>query len=286
MAKINCPNQTEEQNLVGFQLSGQIYYRVIKNIPYGKELMVWYGKSYAKEIGIEVETVDKYTGDEDHSEEAVECEYCGTGLDGEKVEEHLGKGGRGAYRCKVKQAEEMVRMGKSGERKFVCKCCGKGFKTNWVLIAHGSMHTKVKAFNCDVEGCTKSFARNAGLFTHKKSVHEGVYHECSVCGKRFSRKSSVTKHFKIVHDEERNYKCVQCGLQFGQNAKLNTHIKVVHDIRAFKCEEEGRVGGGSGLEMFFTPLLLTGVLLTPVLLPSPTFLLLFLLLPSKSSSTT
>ena len=37
MAKINCPNLTEQQNLVGFQLAGQIYYRVMMDIPRGKE---------------------------------------------------------------------------------------------------------------------------------------------------------------------------------------------------------------------------------------------------------
>jgi hypothetical protein len=48
MAKINCPTKTQEQNLVGFQLAGQIYYRVIMDIPYGKELLVWYGKTSAR----------------------------------------------------------------------------------------------------------------------------------------------------------------------------------------------------------------------------------------------
>ena len=74
MAKINCPNKTEQQNLVGFQLAGQIYYRVMMDIPNGKELLVWYGPTYAEEIGIEMETVDKYNGDEDHTEEALKCE--------------------------------------------------------------------------------------------------------------------------------------------------------------------------------------------------------------------
>jgi hypothetical protein len=44
---------TKEQNLAGFQLAGQYYYRVIMNIPFGKELLVWYGETYAEEIGIE-----------------------------------------------------------------------------------------------------------------------------------------------------------------------------------------------------------------------------------------
>jgi predicted RNA-binding Zn-ribbon protein involved in translation (DUF1610 family) len=245
MAKINCPSKTQEQNLVGFQLAGQIYYRVIMDIPFGKELLVWYGKSYAEEIGIEVETVDKYTGDEDHTEEALNCDYCGTGMGGEeKLEEHLGKGDNGVFRCGVKQAREMVRMAESGERRFVCKVCGKGFKAKQDLLAHGPSHTKIKAFKCDKEGCTMSYAGAAGLFHHKKAVHEGVYYECPECGKRFGRKSAMTLHFKTVHEEEKNYKCDKCGVQFSQKCNLTKHMKTVHEkIRAFKCEQCGKSFG-------------------------------------------
>ena len=62
---------TKEQNLAGFQLAGQNYYRVIMNIPFGKELLVWYGETYAEEMGIEVGTVGKNTCEEDLTKEAV-----------------------------------------------------------------------------------------------------------------------------------------------------------------------------------------------------------------------
>ena len=124
MTKINSPIKTEEQNLVGFQLAGQIYYRVTMDMPRGKELLVWYGTSYTEETGI----VDKYKGQEDHTEEAIECEYCGTWMVGKNLEEHFGKGAN-VYKCLVKQAMEMVRMAESRERKHVCSECGKGFKS-------------------------------------------------------------------------------------------------------------------------------------------------------------
>ena len=189
MAKINCPNNTVQQNLVGFQLAGQIYYRVMKDIPSGQELLVWYGSTYAAEMGIDVAAVDRYKGKEDQTKEVVKCEYCGIGMEGEKVvEEHLGKGDGRQYRCGVKQAMEMVRMAESGERKHVCKVCGKGFKTKRDLTGHGTTHTKVKAYKCDVEGCGKRYSALNGLLNHKKSVHEGVYYECEECGRRFGQK--------------------------------------------------------------------------------------------------
>ena len=43
------------------------------------------------------------------------------------------KGKRGAYRCRARQTAELVRMADNGERKHVCKECGKGFKTIYKL---------------------------------------------------------------------------------------------------------------------------------------------------------
>jgi hypothetical protein len=57
------------------------------------------------------------------------------------LEEHMGKGVNGKYRCGVKQAKEMVRITEGGERRFVCKVCVKGFKTKQNLSNHSSTHT-------------------------------------------------------------------------------------------------------------------------------------------------
>ena len=238
MAKINCPNQTKQQNLVAFQLAGQIYYRVMADIPSGKELLVWYGSTYAEELGIDTKTMDKYKGDEDHTEVAVSCEYCGDGLRGEKeLQEHVGKGEHGAFKCRAKQAMEMVRMAEGGERKNVCKVCGKGFKTIQKLSAHSITHTKMKAFKCPEVGCSKSYAGSGGLSDHKKTVHEGRYYECPECGKRFGKKSSMTLHFKGVHKEEKPFKCAKCGKKFGRSSVLKVHVEIVHNkIRSHKCE--------------------------------------------------
>ena len=248
MAKINCPNKIKEQNLIAFQLAGQIYYRVKEDILNGEELLVWYGKTYAEKMGINMETVEQFSGKEDHTKEASVCGYCHAGMEGEReLVEHLAMGGGHVYKCGVKQALEMVRMAESGERKFVCKVCGKGFQTHASLIVHNSVHTKQRAFVCDVDGCAKSYAGRSGLSRHKKVAHEGSFHECPECGKRFGQKCHMTIHFKTVHDVKKNFKCVICGVQFGQNSKLVRHTKTVHDkVRAFKCEHCNQSFGEAG----------------------------------------
>jgi DNA-directed RNA polymerase subunit RPC12/RpoP len=235
MSKINCASKVGDQNLVGFQLEGQIYYRVSQDIPENRELFVWYGKTYAADLGIEVEMIDKYTGKEDHTNEGTHCPFCALGLGGEKeLVDHLGKGEGQKYKCGVKQDMEMI---VSGERSHVCQECGKGFKAKRELVGHGVAHSKVKAFRCDINQCNKSYARASALVKHKKVVHEGVKYECVECGKRFGQKDAMSKHFKTVHEEEKYFKCPKCGVQFGHKHHLTRHITTVHEkIRAFQCE--------------------------------------------------
>ena len=245
MSKINCPSRAGDLNLVGFQLEGQIYYRVMKNIPCGKELIVSYGDTYATDLGIKLDIIDMHLGRENHVKDAIVCGFCSTGLIGEKeLVEHLGKGENRQFKCKVKQREEMIKMAESGEREHVCQECGKGFKTRQLLTSHRVVHSKVKPYKCDVVGCSKSYANRGGLFLHTKSVHEGVKHECAECGKRFGDKSHMNTHYKTVHLQEKKFKCQKCGLQFGENGYLTKHIKTVHEkIRSFKCEHCGKSFG-------------------------------------------
>lgn len=49
--------------MVSFQFRGNIYYRTYKRIPPGNELLVWYGESYAKELGISLDDNDKLVRD-------------------------------------------------------------------------------------------------------------------------------------------------------------------------------------------------------------------------------
>jgi hypothetical protein len=238
MAKVNCPNKTEDQNLIGFQLGRQIYYRVIKDIPHGTELLVWYGDGFAKALGINLETVNMYRGKEDHTTEAISCDFCETALAGEKeLEDHLGMGGNKVYRCGVKQNLVMVWGAEDGKRKYICKVCGKGFKQKCGLVEHVNVHSKEKTFKCEVEGCGESFLWRTSLLHHKGKVHDGVKYACPLCGKSFNSKQNMTAHIKHVHQKVKPNKCPKCGVLFECQGSLTRHIKDVHDkVRAFNCE--------------------------------------------------
>ncbi|XP_070174303.1 histone-lysine N-methyltransferase PRDM9-like [Littorina saxatilis] len=62
MRYVNCACSTPEQNVTAYQHCGEIYYRAHTLIPPGTEILVWYGREYAKELGIIREDEDKPKG--------------------------------------------------------------------------------------------------------------------------------------------------------------------------------------------------------------------------------
>ena len=55
---VNCARNEEEQNLLAYQHHGHIFYRSFRPIYPGSELLVWYGKEYANDLGIVVDISD------------------------------------------------------------------------------------------------------------------------------------------------------------------------------------------------------------------------------------
>ncbi|KAJ8032787.1 Histone-lysine N-methyltransferase PRDM9 [Holothuria leucospilota] len=81
MRFVNCARNEKEQNLVAFQYLGQIYYRSFKPIPNGTELLVYYGKDYAKDLGIEMvpaSTIPRFIKQSKNKDDkSYRCEECG-----------------------------------------------------------------------------------------------------------------------------------------------------------------------------------------------------------------
>lgn len=74
MRFVNCSRCEDEQNMVAFQFRGEIYYRTYKSINPGEELLVWYGESYARDLGISL--VDDQ--DRSSTKSVIDsCDGCG-----------------------------------------------------------------------------------------------------------------------------------------------------------------------------------------------------------------
>lgn len=77
---MNCARHVAEQNVVvAFQYKGELYYRTCKDVQKGDELLVFYGRSLAKNLGIDTKEYFQPTREEIDGDYFC-CEYCKKGL--------------------------------------------------------------------------------------------------------------------------------------------------------------------------------------------------------------
>lgn len=85
--------------------------------------------------------------------------------------------------------------------------------------------------------CDKNFDKSI-LHEHQK-IHEKTFFDCSVCDKKFKRKSSLRKHFNYLHKGKFKYECKDCKVKFIDLTKYELHVNTKHKSkdtqRKYKC---------------------------------------------------
>lgn len=107
-------------------------------------------------------------------------------------------------------------------------------KTDFMIHLRDA-HPDHKPYACKEPGCTKAYRLIRSLYTHQK-VHMERSHLCSICGKSFSRPSSLNSHM-TTHDTVRRFVCAvaDCGKAFRSNAKRSHHMITHSEERPFAC---------------------------------------------------
>ncbi|XP_071445354.1 zinc finger protein ZFP2-like [Hetaerina americana] len=85
----------------------------------------------------------------------------------------------------------------TGDRKFICECCGASFYMLCTLKEHYLyVHSNERKFQCSM--CSKSFKRKCGLNRHMLNHSESRPYECH-CGQTYKRMSHLKRHKESSH---------------------------------------------------------------------------------------
>ncbi|CAB0033813.1 unnamed protein product [Trichogramma brassicae] len=102
-----------------------------------------------------------------------------------------------------------------------------------------------KRYFCDE--CGSGFTRRASLTRHTRSVHntdreEGEGYECRYCYRVFSRRDLRLRHIREHHAHARTKSCPYCGKTFAQASSMRYHVRAEHlggrgAARRHQCDE-------------------------------------------------
>ncbi|XP_060554187.1 zinc finger protein 93-like [Ruditapes philippinarum] len=168
------------------------------------------------------------------------------------------------------------RLKRDGKFNIACTVCHKHFKTDDILRKHiemlgcnvaavdGTVTSKSEptghniqegsaitlkeeyvigdCIACTCKVCENVFSSTSSLKKHYKEVHNDNKRQvCIQCGQTLSSKDSLARHFSIFHQSSFPYACDLCDQKFKIKESLCRHVKFVHQDGGYQCHECHRV---------------------------------------------
>ncbi|XP_014673458.1 PREDICTED: histone-lysine N-methyltransferase PRDM9-like [Priapulus caudatus] len=254
MRFVNCARTYEEQNMVAFQFHGGIYYRACTDIRTGAELLVYYGDSYAGELGIDKRKASAEQQEyklHTHTERKIckcdTCEYRCTAYgelkkhmrahtDAKRVDTGEKRLKSDGYRCTQASSVRDHMRTQTGEKPFACDTCGYRSAMASHLQTHMRTHTGEKPFACDT--CGYRCAQANDLQRHMRTHTGEKPFACDTCGYRSAQASDLQKHMR-THTGEKPFACDTCGYRCAQASNLQTHMRTHTGEKPFACDTCG-----------------------------------------------
>ncbi|VEN41684.1 unnamed protein product [Callosobruchus maculatus] len=228
---VNCARNSDEQNLVAFQYDGKLFYRTCKNIGAGEELLVYYGHSFAKTLGIDPKRF--YEPNTSKVKNYYPCKHCHIGLSTEQFK------AAHQLRCKY-NPNRMITfdVNKAVTCQYCCRCFEKvedleehekRCRYHRKKTAVHSCGEEMKQFRCSECPYVTKYAKDLKRhgITHSKEGRERF--RCSQCTFTTYYKDSLIKHISRLHSSSSSKFCYEgCKRIFLSKNMLDSHILKMH----------------------------------------------------------
>lgn len=106
-------------------------------------------------------------------------------------------------------------------RQFICNYCGIVKNNRRDMRSHLRSHNYQKKYECDFDGCDKSFRYQHHLVNHARIHTQSSPFQCDQCSASFRQKYALTLHQR-KHAKD-FLECVRCKSQFVMQSQLNKH---------------------------------------------------------------
>ncbi|XP_060098447.1 histone-lysine N-methyltransferase MECOM isoform X3 [Heteronotia binoei] len=219
-----------QPNLVACQISNQIYYRVVRDIEPGEELLL-----FMKTEDYSHETM----APDIHEERQYRCEDCDQLFESKaQLVDHQ------KFPCSTPHSafsmveeEFQPKLDKENDLHDMqdiqeCKECDQVFSDVQSLEKHMLSHTEEREYKCDQ--CPKAFNWKSNLIRHQMSHDSGKHYECENCAKQvFTDPSNLQRHIRSQHVGARAHACPECGKTFATSSGLKQHKHIHSSVKPF-----------------------------------------------------